>query len=661
MKPRVVNGSLVLLLLAQGCSAGQHAYVPSAASGNVQSLRGSVRPPSSQLFVINAATGGGRGSVSIYDLRTARLIRTLTDGIQNPVSVASDSRGDLYVADAPATGSGSIAVFPAGSSTAGSSITNGIDRPSDVKIDDAGELIVANKGNNTIAYYSAGGASPIRTIGQYVRSPIHIGFDPYFADLWVLNAASITDYTPGQGALANPIKRVRLVQPTTMQIGPNMNLFVADRLAGADYGSIQIVSLWTDRPAGEILQGIHTPADLVFDHTGNLYVANDYSPGSVTVYAKGSNTLRRKITAGVSHPDALATADNGWLFVANNSSGHAGVTAYPPGKSSPAFRLTAGITSPVALRIREGPSTAPAAVIFPISGDPSAIALGPDGNIWFVESGTLTTIDQSGNVRSLTFPKGYSAAPYQRTITRGSDGALWFEAYAPGSNSSSVTIGIGRIMPDGTGFEFFAIPYTTGYAYIYGMTMGPDGAVWFTLHSETNYIERITTAGEVTAFRVPRNWAAGQIVTGPDGALWFTEPSADRIARMDTTGHFTQFHLYGTNTEPSGIVVGPDGALWSIETRAGRMVRITTSGKITTGPEDFGGEGVAPLVIGSDEGIWFLNGLGVSSGSTKTFKSTHDIYLTTVSSGEDGGVAADSAGNVWFTVSSPNEVVRVTP
>lgn len=661
MRPRVVNGSLALLLLAQGCGAAGNAYVSPAATENSPVLRWAKGFPEGQLFVINAAKGSSSGSVAIYNLRTAHLIRTLSSGINNPVSVASDASGNLYVANAPASGGGSIAVFPPGSSTPTSSITNGIDRPSDLKIDVAGELIVANQGNSTVAYYAAGGSSPIRTISQYVKSPVHIGFDSFFADLWVLNASSITDYTPGEGELANPIKRVKLVQPVTMQIGPNMNLFVADRLSGADYGSIQIVSLWTDRPVGEILQGIHSPADVAFDHDGRLYVANDFSPGSVTVYAKGTNALQRRIVKGVSHPDALATADNGWLYVANNAAGRGSVAAYPPGKSSPAFKLTEGVTSPVALRIRTAPATAPAAVIFPVSGTPSAITLGPDGNIWFAESGTLATIEESGNVRTLTFPEGYSVAPYQRVMTAGPDGALWFAAYAFQSTSSSNVLGIGRIMPDGTGFEFFQIPYQEGYADIYGMTEGPDGAVWLTLHSAKNSIVRITTTGEVTTFPMPRNWAAGQIVTGPDGALWFTEPAADRIARMDTAGHFTQYHLNGTNTGPSGIVVGPDGALWSIETRSGRMVRITTSGRITTGPEDFGGVGVDPIVVGSDSGIWFGNGLGVSSGSTKTFKSTHDIYLVTAGTTQSSGVAADGSGNIWFTVGNPNEVVRVTP
>lgn len=668
MKPRFGCALLALLFIAQGCGAGQRGYVPSPGT-NDTALRPSASLPSGQLFVINAAKGHGSGSVAIFDLQTARLTRLLKTGVTNPTSIAADATGNLYVANAPLSGGGSIAVFSPGSSTPSSSITNGIDRPSDVKIDSAGELIVANEGNNTIAYYAPGGTAPLRTIVNNVASPSHIAFDPFFSVLWVLDSTKVTTYTPGTGSPWNVV-RATFDLPSSMLLGSS-DLYVANRLGGSGYGTIQGISLSTLKPTAQIVQDVHSPSDMAIDGYGRLYVANDFSPGSVTVYANGTNALQRKITAGISHPDAIALGGSGWLYVANDVAGHSNVAAYPPGKSSPAFELTEGVTSPIGLRIRTGPATVPSAVVFTVPGNASAITLGPDGNVWFVlrsatafASGTLASIDQNGSVNALTMPAGYFV-PDQSTLTRGPDGALWFQAAAEGNPSSSYTSGVGRIMPDGTGFAFFPL---SGANYglgedVNGMTAGPDGAVWFT-PSYTAAIDRITTSGTITSFTPPRGAKGGGIVTGPDGALWFTEPNNDRIARLATTGQFTEYKLpgvgrSGNQTAPSSIVVGPDGALWSIEQTTGKVVRITTSGKITTGPP--WGRVQGDIAIGSDDGLWYSNGLGISSNSTKTLERTHELLLSTGGYESVEDLTSDSNGNVWFSVLDQSEVVRVTP
>lgn len=63
-----------------------------------------------------------------------------------------------------------------------------------------------------------------------------------------------------------------------------------------------------------------------------------------------------------------------------------------------------------------------------------------------------------------------------------------------------------------------------------GITVGPDGNLWFAGHdvpggTNVRYlIGKITTAGVVTTYHVPR--PAGDIITGPDGLLWFASGGA---------------------------------------------------------------------------------------------------------------------------------------
>jgi streptogramin lyase len=55
------------------------------------------------------------------------------------------------------------------------------------------------------------------------------------------------------------------------------------------------------------------------------------------------------------------------------------------------------------------------------------------------------------------------------------------------------------------------------------------------------------------------------ITAGPDGALWFTQFAANKIGRITTAGVVREFPLPTLNSHPTGITSGSDGALWFIE------------------------------------------------------------------------------------------------
>ena len=82
----------------------------------------------------------------------------------------------------------------------------------------------------------------------------------------------------------------------------------------------------------------------------------------------------------------------------------------------------------------------------------------------------------------------------------------------------------------------FSIP--TPSARAGGITLGPDGALWFTEGGTANKIGRITTDGSFFEYPIPAsNSGAIGITAGPDGALWFTEGNANKIGRKFPTGN----------------------------------------------------------------------------------------------------------------------------
>ncbi|HXB69236.1 MAG TPA: IPTL-CTERM sorting domain-containing protein [Candidatus Acidoferrales bacterium] len=178
-----------------------------------------------------------------------------------------------------------------------------------------------------------------------------------------------------------------------------------------------------------------------------------------------------------------------------------------------------------------------------------------------------------------------------------------------------------------TGSAQFVITEFSGVSAPFGITAGPDGALWFT-ESFADRIGRITTAGVITEYSTgitPGSTPDG-IAAGPDGALWFTDRSSfvgpgfgpGALGRITTAGVITEYSTgLSAGSDPFEIAAGPDGALWFTD-RAGQIGRITTAGVITE------------------------YSTGLSAGSTP------------------GGIAAGPDGAMWFAESTGNRIGRIT-
>ena len=110
-------------------------------------------------------------------------------------------------------------------------------------------------------------------------------------------------------------------------------------------------------------------------------------------------------------------------------------------------------------------------------------------------------------------------------ITAGPDGNLWF--------TESGADKIGRITPSGAITEF-PLPFGGSPA---GIAAGSDGSLWFT-ESGAKEIGRITTGGKVVQFPVPTKTGTGAIAAGPSGDIWFTAGS--EIGSISPSGQTTQ-------------------------------------------------------------------------------------------------------------------------
>jgi virginiamycin B lyase len=302
-----------------------------------------------------------------------------------------------------------------------------------------------------------------------------------------------------------------------------------------------------------------------------------------------------------------------------------------------------------------------------LNAGPTSITTGPDGALWFTEAiGQIGRITTAGAVTEYPVPTGNSGP---RGITTGPDGALWFTE----ADASQV----GRITTDGVVTEY---PVGTPFdLYLEYITAGPEDSLWFTW---TTYGEagaaRITTAGVVTMYQIPASYGpfggAGEIIEGPDHALWLAD-LAGNIWRMTPAGAFTQYPI---PIVPSGggtgnIANGPDGAMWFTVTcnpcANDQIGRITTAGVITEFPAPGDGS-LGGIAAGPDGALWSTDTGFVLSIKSGLFRTPACALGLSASSSGTGlamnfnlGTATPAIWNValWNTTAINQSIPAVAP
>jgi virginiamycin B lyase len=243
-------------------------------------------------------------------------------------------------------------------------------------------------------------------------------------------------------------------------------------------------------------------------------------------------------------------------------------------------------------------------------------------------------------------------------IALGPDGNLWFTEGEPTVNR------IGRLNPVSGAVSEFAVP-TAGSGPTF-ITAGPDGNLWFT-EGDASKIARITTAGVITAadeFATPTlNSGPAGITAGPDGNLWFAEEGVGKIGRITTAGVITEFATPTAASSPFGITAGPDGNLWFTEaiTSAGKIGRITTAGVITAADEFIpltANSTPIGITTGPDGKIWFTED-GGKIGRITTAGDQAEFTIPGANS-HPRGITTGPDGNLWFTEFLVNKICEIT-
>ena len=258
-----------------------------------------------------------------------------------------------------------------------------------------------------------------------------------------------------------------------------------------------------------------------------------------------------------------------------------GITAGPDGNLW--FAESGAGTSSKIARITTGGTATDYAT--PTSGsNPVSITTGSDGNLWFTESavsqiGVISTAGTFlhefpippglGSVIIAAAGAGYQTGDVVTVVQTGASGGTLVVGTVTAQGgvqnfSSTGSIGTGYSVATnlnatgghGQGLQVNIFNTTSAFNPA-GITLGPDGNVWFTPEDQSNVIE-VTSSGQFTAYPVPNQGSAQFITAGPDGNIWYTDDLNNAIAQLvPSTGVTTEFPTPTASSGPWGIGTGP--------------------------------------------------------------------------------------------------------
>ncbi len=273
--------------------------------------------------------------------------------------------------------------------------------------------------------------------------------------------------------------------------------------------------------------------------------------------------------------------------------------------------------------------------IFEMSGftHPYGITSGPDGNIYFTDSGTVEVLQPNNSVPLAQ----WVITGNLFDITTGSDGALWMTDQANGGADRLTTTGIiakypfsgtpqgiapgpnglmliadntsGGVWTLDTGGLFTILPFSPSGtpSEVTWVPGGANGDAWF---AEANFIGdfSLNNNAVTTELGVPDGDTANYIAYGPDGNVWVTASggSAPLVLVINpSTDAITQIPL-GVGATPQGITAGADHAMWFVDpgTNSIGEINITTHA-VTMFPVPTSSAGLREIAKGADGRLWF--------------------------------------------------------
>lgn len=198
----------------------------------------------------------------------------------------------------------------------------------------------------------------------------------------------------------------------------------------------------------------------------------------------------------------------------------------------------------------------------PAGSHPHDVAVGPDGEVWYTAqaTGKLGRLDpRSGAVVETALGEG--SAPHGVIV--GPDGAPWVTD--GGLNA------IARVDPSNREVEIFPMPEGRPKLGMHTAAFDQAGTLWFT--GNAGFYGRLFPAdGRIEVFDAPGGGGPYGITVTPDGVVWYASLAGSHLARVDpTTGAATVLQPPTPGQGTRRVWTDSKGRVWCSQWNVGQV------------------------------------------------------------------------------------------
>jgi virginiamycin B lyase len=256
---------------------------------------------------------------------------------------------------------------------------------------------------------------------------------------------------------------------------------------------------------------------------------------------------------------------------------------------------------------------------------------------------------QSAQVSFYQLPSG----SYPHDVAPAPDGAVWFTGHSQGF--------LGHFDPANQKLEKISLGRG---AAPHGVIVGPDGAAWVTEGGPTAIARVDPASHEVKLFPLPKDFADANLNTltfDKAGILWFTGQSGV-YGRLDPKVGKVEAWASPRGAGTYGITTTPSGQVWYASLASDHIAQIDTATHAVT-VVDPPRKGVGPRRIWSDSKnmLWASFWYGGGIGRYDPMKKSWTTYLMPKSRNGTYAVYVDDKDRVWATDWPANALQRFDP
>jgi len=574
-------------------------------------------------------------------------IRTLGSGFSEPLGVAVDASGNVFVADGNNNAVKEI-LAAGGYTTTVNILATGLNGPAGVAVDASGNVFVADTYNNAVKEILAAGGytTTVNILATGLNGPAGVAVDGsgnvFVADY---NDNAVKEILAAGGYTTVNTLGSGFSQPFGVAVDGSGNVFVGDSTNNAVKEILAAGGYTTVNTLGS---GFYEPQGVAVDASGNVYIADKGNKAVKEILAAGGYTTINTLGSGFNGPSGVAVDASGNVFVAD-SNNNAVKEIFAAGGNFGAVKVT-------------GPGPIPISLYFTFDtagtlGSTAVLTQGAAG-LDFIDAGGDTCTANTAYTAGSTCTVNVAFQPTARGTRYGAAELL---------ASSGNLLATGYVQGTGIAPLVNFLPGTqstlgSGFNAPVGVAVDGSGNV-FVADANNSMVKEILAAGGYTTVNTLGsgfNDPTGVAVDG-SGNVFVADGGNNAVKEILAAGGYTTVNTLGSGfSEPYGVAVDGSGNVFVGDYHNNAVKEILAAGGYTT-VNTLGSGFSGPFGVAVDGNDNVFVGDTDNNAVKEILAAGGYTTVNTLGSGfsTPSGVAVDARGNVFVADTGNNRVAKL--